>query len=44
MVLDFQRVLIDNGVSTFIRKNRGNDVFAACGQLKQNEGRASINI
>jgi 23S rRNA (adenine2503-C2)-methyltransferase len=31
----FQDILLANGVATFIRKNRGNDVFAACGQLKQ---------
>jgi 23S rRNA (adenine2503-C2)-methyltransferase len=31
----FQDVLLASGVATFIRKNRGNDVFAACGQLKK---------
>jgi 23S rRNA (adenine2503-C2)-methyltransferase len=31
----FQNVLLASGVATFIRKNRGNDVFAACGQLKK---------
>jgi 23S rRNA (adenine2503-C2)-methyltransferase len=38
-VLEFQRVLLDKGITTFIRKNRGNEVSAACGQLKQTEGR-----
>jgi 23S rRNA (adenine2503-C2)-methyltransferase len=32
-ILQFQEVLIRNGVATFIRKNRGNDVSGACGQL-----------
>jgi 23S rRNA (adenine2503-C2)-methyltransferase len=32
-VLAFQRVLIDHGFKVFIRKSRGQDVFAACGQL-----------
>jgi 23S rRNA (adenine2503-C2)-methyltransferase len=31
----FQQVLIDNHISAFVRKNRGNDISAACGQLKQ---------
>ena len=31
--LRFQQVLIRNGIATFIRKNRGNDVSGACGQL-----------
>jgi 23S rRNA (adenine2503-C2)-methyltransferase len=31
----FQQILIDNHMSAFIRKNRGNDISAACGQLKK---------
>ena len=31
----FQQVLIDHHISAFIRKNRGNDISAACGQLKK---------
>ena len=31
----FQQILIDHHVSAFIRKNRGNDISAACGQLKK---------
>ena len=31
--LVFQRLLIVNGVMTFIRKTRGDDESAACGQL-----------
>jgi 23S rRNA (adenine2503-C2)-methyltransferase len=34
-VLRFQQVLIGNNIATFIRKNRGNDVSAACGQLRR---------
>ena len=30
----FQQILIDNNISAFVRKNRGNDISAACGQLK----------
>ena len=33
-VLSFQKVLIDQDVAAFIRKPRGQDIFAACGQLK----------
>lgn len=31
----FQQVLIDHKISAFVRKNRGNDISAACGQLKK---------
>jgi 23S rRNA (adenine2503-C2)-methyltransferase len=30
---EFQTILVDKGVPTFIRYSRGQDVFAACGQL-----------
>ena len=30
---EFQRILVDRGVPTFVRYSRGQDVFAACGQL-----------
>ena len=30
---EFQRILVEKGVPTFIRYSRGQDVFAACGQL-----------
>jgi 23S rRNA (adenine2503-C2)-methyltransferase len=33
-VLRFQQTLIQKGVAAFIRKPRGRDIFAACGQLK----------
>jgi 23S rRNA (adenine2503-C2)-methyltransferase len=31
----FQQILIQAGIPTFIRKPRGRDIFAACGQLKR---------
>src|SRR5437867_1843384 len=31
----FQQVLIENNIAAFVRKNRGNDISAACGQLKK---------
>jgi 23S rRNA (adenine2503-C2)-methyltransferase len=34
-VLAFQQVLIQAGIPTFIRRPRGRDIYAACGQLKQ---------
>ena len=30
---EFQRILVDKGVPAFVRYSRGQDVFAACGQL-----------
>jgi len=34
-VLRFQKTLIEAGVPAFIRKPRGRDIYAACGQLKR---------
>ncbi len=34
-VLAFQRVLIEAGIPTYIRRPRGRDIYAACGQLKR---------
>ena len=34
-VTSFQQVLIAAGVPTFVRRPRGRDVYAACGQLKR---------
>jgi 23S rRNA (adenine2503-C2)-methyltransferase len=31
----FQQILVDHHISAFVRKNRGNDISAACGQLMQ---------
>jgi 23S rRNA (adenine2503-C2)-methyltransferase len=33
-VLQFQRILVDAGIPTYIRRPRGRDIYAACGQLK----------
>ncbi|HEY5647947.1 MAG TPA: 23S rRNA (adenine(2503)-C(2))-methyltransferase RlmN, partial [Nitrospiria bacterium] len=33
-VLDFQKILLDAGMTVFLRKSRGRDILAACGQLK----------
>jgi 23S rRNA (adenine2503-C2)-methyltransferase len=33
-VLAFQQVLVTAGIPTFIRRPRGRDIYAACGQLK----------
>ncbi|KAF0247301.1 MAG: 23S rRNA (adenine2503-C2)-methyltransferase [bacterium] len=32
-VLAFQQILVDRGLPAFIRRPRGQDIFAACGQL-----------
>ena len=34
-VLRFQKILTDAGVPAFIRRPRGRDIYAACGQLKR---------
>jgi 23S rRNA (adenine2503-C2)-methyltransferase len=34
-IAQFQKVLIDAGVPAFIRRPRGRDIYAACGQLKR---------
>jgi len=34
-VLTFQQILMGAGIPTFIRRPRGRDIFAACGQLKR---------
>jgi 23S rRNA (adenine2503-C2)-methyltransferase len=34
-VARFQQILTDHNISAFVRKNRGNDISAACGQLKK---------
>ena len=32
-ILDFQKILVDAGFNTIVRKTRGQDIDAACGQL-----------
>jgi len=34
-VLAFQKVLTKAGIPTFVRRPRGRDIYAACGQLKR---------
>jgi 23S rRNA (adenine2503-C2)-methyltransferase len=34
-VLEFQKVLVKAGIPAFIRRPRGRDIYAACGQLKR---------
>ena len=34
-VAAFQQVLVKNGIPAFVRRPRGRDIFAACGQLKR---------
>jgi 23S rRNA (adenine2503-C2)-methyltransferase len=34
-VTAFQNVLIESGIPAFVRRPRGRDIFAACGQLKR---------
>ena len=41
-VLAFQQVLIAAGFPTFIRRPRGRDIYAACGQLKRTVERVPV--
>jgi 23S rRNA (adenine2503-C2)-methyltransferase len=34
-VLEFQNILVGAGIPAFVRRPRGRDIFAACGQLKR---------
>jgi len=34
-VLAFRQILVDAGIPAFVRRPRGRDIFAACGQLKR---------
>jgi len=43
-VLRFQRILREKDVDAFVRKSRGTDISAACGQLKKNEVVAAIDL
>ncbi len=36
-VEEFQQILIAGGIPTFVRRPRGQDIFAACGQLRRAE-------
>jgi 23S rRNA (adenine2503-C2)-methyltransferase len=43
-VLDFQKTLCDAGYSCFIRRRRGDDVSAACGQLVLLGARSKLRV
>lgn len=43
-VLAFQQVLIGAGIPTFIRRPRGRDIYAACGQLKRTVDQELISL
>ncbi len=32
-ILEFQKILVDAGTTAFVRKSKGSDILAACGQL-----------
>jgi 23S rRNA (adenine2503-C2)-methyltransferase len=40
-IADFQKLLIERGIVTFVRRSRGRDVMAACGQLALLDSSAS---
>jgi 23S rRNA (adenine2503-C2)-methyltransferase len=40
-IREFQKILIDRGIPTFVRYSRGRDVMAACGQLALKEANSS---
>jgi 23S rRNA (adenine2503-C2)-methyltransferase len=40
-VSQFQKILVAAGVPAFVRRPRGRDIFAACGQLKRTVENAS---
>jgi len=37
-VVGFQKILMDAGIPAFVRRPRGRDIYAACGQLKRMAG------
>lgn len=41
-VLAFQQILVDANIPAFVRRPRGRDIFAACGQLKRTEELVAI--
>ena len=40
-ILAFQRILVDEGIDTFIRASGGTDIAAACGQLRRRAARTA---
>lgn len=43
-VVEFQEILRRSGVNTHVRKSRGRDIDAACGQLRKKEQRAGLTV
>ncbi len=43
-VMRFQTILRESGVNAHVRKSRGRDIDAACGQLRRNENTAQITL
>jgi len=43
-VVEVQEILRHNGVNAHVRKSRGRDIDAACGQLRRKEGEKSVPI
>ena len=43
-VMVFQEILRSNGVNAHVRKSRGRDIDAACGQLRRNSGEQLVSI
>lgn len=44
VVLSFQKILHQGGVTAFIRKSRGDEISAACGQLRKTAATAEIDM
>ena len=43
-VLNFQKILVTAGIPAFIRRPRGRDIYAACGQLKRTVGASATEL
>jgi 23S rRNA (adenine2503-C2)-methyltransferase len=43
-VVRFQQILRDNGVNAHVRKSRGRDIDAACGQLRRKQAEATTPL
>jgi 23S rRNA (adenine2503-C2)-methyltransferase len=43
-VVNFQAILRNNGVNAHVRKSRGRDIDAACGQLRRNEHEKLVQL
>ncbi|MFN3813202.1 MAG: 23S rRNA (adenine(2503)-C(2))-methyltransferase RlmN [Aquificaceae bacterium] len=42
-VYEFQRVLLDRGISAFVRISKGFEIFGACGQLRSKENMIKLS-